>query len=144
MRPVHVAGPSLREELNRNMPINPANYPANWSAFSLHIRKVRARDRCECVGECGKNHAGRCRAQNGQRKFHVVGGQIIFATVWLTVAHLWKHGCSCEFRCAIKRHVKAFCQACHLKYDGPHHVTNARETRKQRKDARRPLLVGGR
>lgn len=123
------------------MPINLTHYPANWSSFSLQIRRGRARDRCECKGECGTDHAGRCRQVQGQRKFYTIAGRLIFSTVWLTVAHLWKHGCGCEVRCAIASHVKALCQACHLKYDMPVHVSNARRTRQARKDARRPLLV---
>jgi hypothetical protein len=124
------------------MPIDPSNYPANWPSFSLHIRHGRARDRCECRGECGTDHGGRCRAINGQRKFYTVGGSVIFSTVWLSTGHLWKDACSCEERCAIASHVKAFCQRCHLKFDVEMRVEHARATRQARKDARRPLLVG--
>lgn len=124
------------------MPINLAHYPANWRGFSLHIRRMRARDRCECKGECGTDHAGRCRAINGQRKFYTVGGRVFFSTVWLSTGHLWKGVCSCEERCAIASHVKAFCQRCHLNFDRPAHLVSARATRQARKDARRPLLAG--
>ncbi len=120
------------------MPIDKSQYPEDWPAFSLSIRKERAADRCECNGECGLDHGGRCPAINGQHKF--VFSRIRFSTVWLTVAHMWKHGCTCEKRCAIPAHVKALCQACHLRYDQPQH----KRTRELNKDARRPLITAGR
>ena len=133
------------------MPMDRTKYPDDWPAFSLRIRKERAADRCECEGECGLDHDGRCRAINGQRKFVFAVRQGIksmdfasfleprFSTIWLTVAHLWKHGCDCEKRCANEFHVKALCQACHLRYDQPQH----KRTREQNKDARRPLIAKG-
>lgn len=122
------------------MPIDRTQYPDNWREFSLYIRRVRAADRCECVGECGRDHEGRCPAINGQRKFVFGILGVSFRTVWLTTAHLWKHGCECEQRCAIADHVKALCQACHLRYDEPQH----KSTREKNKDGRRPLIrIGG-
>lgn len=38
------------------MPIDYKLYPENWKEFSLDIRTNRAKNRCECVGECGKDH----------------------------------------------------------------------------------------
>jgi len=72
------------------MPVDRSNYPPNWQTFSLKIRRGRARDRCECRGECGVEHGGRCTAINGQRKFYTAGGRVFFVTVWLATGHLWK------------------------------------------------------
>ena len=50
----------------------------------------------------------------------------------LTVAHLNGHDgpCRCSPLCADPAHLKAMCQRCHLRYDGPLHVKNTRETRR--------------
>lgn len=125
------------------MPMDRSLYPDNWESFSLKIRKERALDRCECEGECGRDHGGRCAGLNGQMKmsFQRFGLVLLTRTV-LTTAHLWRHGCTCHpAKCAIESHVKALCQACHLRYDLPHHVEHARATRKLRKDSARPLIV---
>lgn len=101
------------------MPIRAENrhrYPANWPAISLNIRRDRAGWRCECAGQCGTGHPGRCHATNG--KPHPVTG----SRVVLTVAHL-DH---------TPEHVDpanlvAMCQRCHLAYDREHHAqTRAR------------------
>ena len=68
---------------------------------------------------------------------------MFFVTVWLATGHLWKDACHCEARCAIAKHVKAFCQGCHLRFDVEMRVEHARATRRARKDSRRPLLVEG-
>ena len=59
-----------------------ALYPPDWKQISLRIRSGRAGNRCECEGECGTGHDGRCEARNGQP--HPVSG----SSVVLTVAHL--------------------------------------------------------
>jgi len=86
-------------------------YPANWSEVSKHIRLERAKSRCECTGECElyEPHPGpkRCIECNGPSKFKS-GKRII-----LTVHHL----CDCKPLCAIKSHLKAMCQPCHLLSD---------------------------
>lgn len=46
------------------MPFDKRKYPANWRAISAAIRE-RARDRCECTGECGANHGSGCNALHG-------------------------------------------------------------------------------
>ncbi|MCX4827147.1 hypothetical protein OG746_26865 [Streptomyces sp. NBC_01016] len=105
------------------MPIRPENrdrYPANWREISLRIRTIRAAGRCECRGECGDNHNGRCTAENGQA--HPVTG----STVVLTTAH----------RDHIPEHVDdvnlfAACQRCHLRYDAAHHRATAAATRRR-------------
>ncbi|RDE04660.1 MT-A70 family methyltransferase [Sphingomonas aracearum] len=109
------------------MPIRPENrarYPREWPTISLQIRKQRAGDRCECQGECGHDHAGRCAEHNGEP--HSVTG----STVVLTVAHLddMPENCAPE-------NLRAMCQRCHLAYDRDTHVANLRETHSRRRIA---------
>lgn len=100
-------------------------YPADWPAISRAIRK-RSGGQCECEGECGR-HAGRCPARQGDP----LRSAIRF--VVLTCAHLWRGPCAdhdaAGLKCGDPEHLKAMCQACHLTYDRPHHVRNARRTR---------------
>ena len=103
------------------MPIRPeerARYPKNWREISAAIRGDRAGNRCECEGECGHDHGGRCAAMNG--KAHPVTG----SKVVLTVAHLdhTPENVSDE-------NLTAMCQRCHLAYDAEHH----RQTRRDRR-----------
>ena len=49
------------------MPIHPDNrarYPKEWPAISKRIRFERAGGRCECEGECGHDHGGRCEVDH--------------------------------------------------------------------------------
>lgn len=116
------------------MPIRPserARYPADWPAISLRIRE-RAGGRCECFGDCGRDHdeeacaesvpyvEARCEAQNG-RPHPVTGSKVV-----LTVAHLNHTPEDCR-----DVNLLAMCQRCHLKYDAAHHA----ETRAARKAA---------
>lgn len=109
------------------MPISPENrarYPRDWPAISLSIRKDRAADRCECQGECGYDHAGRCPEHNSRR--HSVTGSVVV----LTVAHL-------NHRPEDNRgeNLRAMCQRCHLAHDQPEHSRNARRTFSRRRIA---------
>jgi hypothetical protein len=111
-------------------------YPENWKEFSREIREKRAKGRCECLGTCGlhKTTPGprRCTERNGKPALWAKGKII------LTVAHLdYDDGpCRCFAetgkKCAIPEHVKAMCNRCHLRMDMPHHVRNARNTRRSR------------
>jgi hypothetical protein len=93
------------------MPVNWADYPANWAAISRAIRE-RAGDCCE-----GSPMYPRCRARNGE-PHPVTGSRVV-----LTVAHLdHDTGNSAE------DNLRAWCQRCHLTYDAKHHA----DTRKQR------------
>lgn len=113
------------------MPFHRSDYPANWESFSREIRFQRAKGRCECRGECGKAKPHpdvRCSARHGDISENGRG------TVVLTTAHLWQGPCRCAVRnegqkCAIRDHVKAMCQGCHLRYDGRLHRRNAAKTR---------------
>jgi hypothetical protein len=126
------------------VPIDYKKYPLHWKLFSLHIRFDRAQGRCECEDECGADHKGRCKARHGQffwsfkRFFN--GEMLKRSMIVLTVAHLWKHTCDCENKCAIPSHVKAMCQDCHLRYDVEERAEHARATRQQKKDGLRSLL----
>lgn len=153
------------------MPIkNAAIYPGHWKQFSEYIRFERAAGVCECTGECGRDHRGRCTAINGvygkigrdgvwrstdsihalqsdagmalYPNFNFIGARVV-----LTVAHLDSDGgiCTCKkdtgFKCANPAHNKAMCQGCHLLMDLPHHMKNAAQTRMEKKDAGRGLLT---
>lgn len=114
------------------MPFDRRRYPDDWKAITLAIRE-RAGDRCECEGECGRDHAGRCRSERGYPNPDT-GSRVV-----ITVAHLWRGPCAeCHAvgrKCGEPSHLKAMCQACHLAYDLPQHQANARRTRRARKAA---------
>jgi 5-methylcytosine-specific restriction endonuclease McrA len=93
------------------MPIraeNRARYPKDWKAISERIRFERAANRCECEGECGGDHGGRCAAVN--REPH----PDTLSMVVLTVAHLDHVPENCG-----EDNLKAMCQRCHNRYDMP-------------------------
>jgi 5-methylcytosine-specific restriction endonuclease McrA len=108
------------------MPIRPENkhrYPENWQEISRAI-KERAGWRCECEGECGREHEGRCT------NYHDVPSVLTGNKVVLTTAHL-DH---------VPEHVdpanlRAFCQACHLSYDREHHAETRALTRTREQEA---------
>jgi len=103
------------------MPIRPENrdrYPANWPQISARIRHDRAGDRCECAGECGTGHEGRCKAVNGQHSPYTR------SMVVLTVAHLDHTPEHCD-----DENLRAMCQRCHLAYDHDHHAATRAATR---------------
>ena len=92
------------------MPIDYANYPANWQLFRLEILQ-RSNLQCECTGQCGIHQPNPfprrcCELQHKKARF--ARGQ-----VRLTIAHL----CQCDPPCAIHAHVLAMCQRCHLRLD---------------------------
>ena len=106
------------------MPIHPDNaarYPADWRTISLRIRTVRAGNRCECDGRCGKPHlrwpahgdGERCTAVNGE-EHPVTGSRVV-----LTVAHLDHTPGHCD-----DGNLMAMCQRCHLNYDVDHHAAS--------------------
>lgn len=107
------------------MPIRPENkhrYGADWAEFSLYIRFDRAGGRCECEGECGRGHDGRCPNCHSYPAYGT-GSKVI-----LTVAHLTH-----EPECRDEDKVKAMCQGCHLHYDRTHHAETAYRTRRNGK-----------
>ncbi|GIG58767.1 hypothetical protein Lfu02_31390 [Longispora fulva] len=103
------------------MPIRPENlhrYPPGWPQISLAIRDERAGWRCECAGECGARHGGRCTAVNE------LPHPVTHSLVILTVAHLDHTPENCD-----PANLRAMCQRCHLRYDAPHHARTAALTR---------------
>lgn len=126
----------------RVMPIDYADYPDDWHEISEHIRFMRAGGRCECTGECGyEHHQGHCWAQHGE-KHPRTGSRVV-----LTVAHLCGDDCPDvepgKRKCGNPDHLRALCQACHLRLDRDHHLRNAARTRKQKKiDAGQMSLPG--
>ena len=115
------------------MPMDKTKYPKDWEEFSRRIRFDRAKQQCECAGECGLHdgrdlffpEAKRCEERNG---FPAKWAQ---GTIVLTVAHLNQPGgaCTCSPLCAEESHVKAMCQRCHLRYDIERHVENRKDSR---------------
>ena len=109
------------------MPIKPENrakYPPDWPEISRRIRDERAKNRCECAGECGRadRHTMRCEAINGNKSPY--SGSIVV----LTTAHLSPpiENCSDE-------NLRAMCQMFHLAYDREEHTRNSFATRRFRK-----------
>ena len=84
-------------------PVRAANrgrYPADWPQISVAIRFGRAGGQCECGGECGTGHAGRCEARHGQA--HPVTGSLVV----LTTAHrdhMPEHCCPANLFAACQR-----------------------------------------
>jgi hypothetical protein len=108
------------------MPILPENrnrYPKDWPQISRRIRFERAQGRCECEGECGLDHGGRCKAVNGEPH------PVTLSRVVLTVAHL--PGREVE-QCG-DDDLKAMCQRCHLIMDKDIHRRNRANTVRRRK-----------
>jgi hypothetical protein len=105
------------------MPIRPENkgrYPKDWKQISERIRFVRAGGRCECEGECGRGHYGRCP------NVHLQPAYGTGKTVILTVAHLDHTPEHCA-----DDELRAMCQGCHLHYDRDHHAQTRLATRER-------------
>lgn len=105
------------------MPIRPENrarYPEDWPQRTARIR-LRAGDRCECEGECGRTdmHPGRCPNVHGQGAYRT-GSRVV-----LTTAHLDHTPENCD-----EANLRSLCQGCHLSYDRQHHKETAYRTRK--------------
>jgi hypothetical protein len=96
-------------------------YPADWRQISAMIRFGRAAGWCECAGECGIGHAGRCEARHGQA--HPVTGSMVI----LTTAHLDRVPEHSD-----EANLRAMCQRCHLAYDGAQHAASSARTRQAR------------
>jgi len=102
--------------------MNRKDYPDNWEEISQYIRFERAKGRCECEGECGIDHDGRCQAVHGKSN-PMTGSKVI-----LTTMHM-NHDTT-DNR---DENLKAGCQRCHLRYDAGHHARNAAKTFRAKK-----------
>lgn len=96
------------------MPMDRKLYPKNWQEIREKILR-RARDRCECAGECGLHHGRRCTETN------YADAQYAKGRIILTVAHLDHMVRNNELG-----NLKAMCQRCHLRLDRVQHKHNAR------------------
>ena len=98
------------------MPINYADYPANWREISRYIRFERTDGVCEgspAYPDCGAIHG----------ELHPVTS----SKVVLTVAHLDHDTSNNDFD-----NLKAWCQRCHNTYDAPNRKRNiARRLRRE-------------
>lgn len=111
------------------MPIHPddrARYPADWPAISLRIRFERAEGRCECEGECGYDHGGRCEARHGE-PHPVTSSKVI-----LTTGHRNHTPEDCR-----DENLRAWCQRCHLAHDQDHHAASRRKRAAAKREGER-------
>ena len=109
------------------MPISRSNrkrYPKNWKEIRAAVRD-RSGNRCECIGECGRNHTWngdhRCVEMNGTLASWRADKDVV---VVLTVAHLDhtpEHNSMDNLR--------HYCQPCHNRYDVEHRKKNRARTR---------------
>lgn len=102
------------------MPIRPENrarYPKNWKSEVVPRIRARSGDRCECTGQCGRQHSpigegvapDRCGVWNGFPIDDITGPVIV-----LTVMHLNHQPEDCR-----DENLLHGCQACHNRYDAP-------------------------
>lgn len=98
---------------------NRDRYPPDWKAISTRIKFGRAQGRCECDGECGRGHDGRCPNRHGEPAYGT-GSKVV-----LTTAHLNHTPEDCA-----DTNLKAMCQGCHLHYDREHHAQTRATTRR--------------
>lgn len=123
------------------MPMNKAHYPKDWKTLRATVL-ARAKNCCECTGECGSSHEGeRCAVPDHaliqREKLDLASWVMAYALsetlyhhppvkVILTTAHICQ-----ESSCNDLEHLRALCQCCHLRLDARQHA----ETRMKRKGA---------
>lgn len=99
--------------------------------ISQRIRFERAAGRCECEGECGHDHGGRCEAIHGEPH------PVTSSKVVLTTAHRNHTPEDCRDEVLF-----AACQRCHLAHDREHHAqSRARRAAEKRLGERRRVLM---
>ena len=112
------------------MPIRPENrakYPKDWTLIRAYVL-ARAKNRCECHGECGLHHERRCIEVHGHYARYAVGHVV------LTLAHLDHDETHNDYPFT---NLKAMCQRCHNRYDQDHRKGNAARTRDKKKGQKR-------
>lgn len=92
-------------------------YPPEWP-YIAKAAKVAAGWRCQCEGECGTDHGGRCPDVHGQPA-HDTGKTII-----VTAAH--RNHIPEDVR---PENIAVWCAPCHLRYDAAHHAETRRTAR---------------
>lgn len=115
------------------MPIHPDDkdrYPDDWPEISHRIRFERAGGRCECEGECGHDHDGRCEAKHG------LPHPVTSSKVVLTTAHLNHKPEERE-----DHQLRAMCQRCHLAYDRDHHAATRARRKAEQEEAERQRSI---
>lgn len=115
------------------MPVDMSRYPDDWQEISERIRFDRADSRCECAGECGHDHDGRCTAVHNE-PHPVTGSNVILTTAHLGTPHPdGTPGDKHDKMDVRPENLKAMCQRCHLSYDIEEHKYNAAMTRLQKR-----------
>jgi hypothetical protein len=102
------------------MPVLPENikrYPSDWLKIAAAVKEA-AGWHCECNGECGKDHRGRCPDTHGMPAHDTR------KTVVMTCAHLDHQPENVD-----RANLKCFCAPCHLRYDAGHHAETRAATR---------------
>lgn len=120
------------------MSIDYTSYHPKWKTVSNHIRTLRSGGQCECHGECGVSHGSsnkknRCKEINKSKAIHFKGNVI------LTVSHLCHR--QHDPMCIEEEHLKAMCQACHLRYDKDFHKSNAARNRLKKLENEGQLIL---
>ena len=110
------------------MPIRPENkarYPKDWKTVVVPRIRARSGNRCECTGQCGRDHyailyGSRCNLWNGMPIDEIEGPCIV-----LTVAHLDHQPENCS-----DENLLHLCQGCHNRYDAPMRAAGIKARRK--------------
>jgi hypothetical protein len=126
------------------MPIRPSDrhrYPKDWKSIRKHILE-RAGNRCEFCG-IENGVIGRRRSNGSLERFEGIEAEVAslegvrLTRIVLTVAHL-DHTPENN----ADGNLRALCQRCHLAHDATEHRRNAKDTKRRKRDAARPLLAG--
>lgn len=110
-------------------PIRPSErgrYPREWPLIVARIRE-RSGNRCECTGQCGLDHGGRCRARH-QEPHPDTLRRVVLTTMHLD--HVPEH---CD-----DANLLHACQRCHNRYDAPHRRRGVRDRSPQTQLALEP------
>lgn len=131
-----------------------ARYPTDWATVIVPRIRARSGGRCECTGDCGRDHDEETRAPaptpTGTPLFDIgqrpTGGArpavvpysearceavdawlhpVTRSLVQLTVAHLDHQPENCA-----DSNLLDMCQRCHLAYDTRHHAETRQDTRR--------------
>ena len=125
------------------MPIRPSDrhrYPKDWKSIRTRILE-RAGHRCEFCG-LENGAIGRRRSDGTFERFESLEAEVVslegvrLTRIVLTIAHL-DH--TPENNAG--SNLRALCQRCHLAHDATEHLRNARDTKRRKLDAARPLLA---